>query len=221
MTAQHIHALVEHIGTALPDDRSRWPSGRPHETEAALLDAIFSARATYGTPTSGVRRVVADWRAHRDAPLDDLSALAAFTDAPDRLAEILGNRQRVPGNYTTKAEAAALAAAALVDIGITGSSRIGDGRDARDALTSVPGVGCATWETFVLQLGLVGPAALETVRGFVAAALGHGESPVTDADALELLAAAAEAADIPPATLLNTVWRHGRSRATAPKPLSA
>lgn len=219
MTAHHVHALIEHIGTALPDDRSRWPSSRPYEAEAALLDAIFSARATYGTPTSGVRRVVADWRAHRDAPLDDLSALAAFSDTPDHLAEILGNRQRVPGNYTTKAEAAALAAAALVDAGIVDSGRIGDGRGARDALTSVPGLGRVTWETFVLQLGLVGPAALETLRGFVAEAL--GESPETDADALELLAAAAETEDIPPATLLNTVWRHGRSRATAPKPVSA
>ncbi len=132
MTDNRIRALVEYIGTALPPDRSHWPAGWPREAEAALLDAIFAARATYGTPTSGVRRVVANWRAHRKHELDDLGALAAFADAPDHLAEILDNRQRVPGNYTTKAEAAALAAAALIDAGITGSERIGDGRRARE-----------------------------------------------------------------------------------------
>ncbi|MCA1007474.1 hypothetical protein LCL87_17305 [Rhodococcus hoagii] len=220
MTAQQVRALVEHIDAALPHDRSHWPSGWPHEAEAALLDAIFSARATYGAPTSGVRRVVANWRAHRESELDDLTALAAFTDAPDHLAEILDNRQRVPGNYTTKAEAAALAAAALVDAGVAGSARIGDGRRAWEALTSVPGLGGNTWETFVLQLGLVGPAALDAMRGFVAEALAPGDSPVTEAEALELLAATAETEDTPPAALLNAVWRYGRGRAT-PKPLSA
>ncbi|MFM1721877.1 hypothetical protein ABEU20_000410 [Rhodococcus sp. PAM 2766] len=221
MTAQQIRALARHIDTALPGDRSRLPSGWPHEAEAALLDAIFSARATYGTPTSGVRRVVANWRAHRASDLDDLTALEAFTDAPDHLAEILDNRQRVPGNYTTKAEAAALAAAALADVGIAGSGQLGDGRTAQEALYSVPGLGGATWETFVLQLGLIGPAALDTMRGFVAEALGPAESPVTEAHALHLLAAAAETENIPPAALLNAAWRHGRTRAIAPKPLSA
>ncbi|MFC9514548.1 hypothetical protein ACFTSD_02335 [Nocardiaceae bacterium NPDC056970] len=221
MTAQQIRALVEHIDTALPHDRSHWPSGWPHEAEAALLDAIFSARATYGTPASGVRRVVANWRTHRAGELDDLTALAAFADVPDHLAEILDNRQRVPGNYTTKAEAAALAAVTLTDAGITGSGRIGDGRSAWEAVTSVPGLGGNTWETFVLQLGLVGPAALDAIRGFVAEALGPGESVVTEADALELLAAAAEAEDIPAAALLNAVWRYGRGRASTSKPLSA
>ncbi len=81
MTDNRIRALVEYIGTALPPDRSHWPAGWPREAEAALLDAIFAARATYGTPTSGVRRVVANWRAHRKHELDDLGALAAFADA--------------------------------------------------------------------------------------------------------------------------------------------
>ncbi|BCN54814.1 hypothetical protein RE9425_32040 [Prescottella equi] len=53
MTDNRIRALVEYIGTALPPDRSHWPAGWPREAEAALLDAIFAARVTYGTPTSG------------------------------------------------------------------------------------------------------------------------------------------------------------------------
>ncbi|MCL2536653.1 MAG: hypothetical protein FWE39_21035, partial [Nocardiaceae bacterium] len=207
MSTPEVRALAAFIDDVLPPDRSHWPPGRPGESEAALLDAVFSARATYGTPTSGVRRVIGNWREHRDHELDDLAALAAFVDAPDALAEILGNRQRVPGNYTTKAEAAALAAAALVEAGIGGSNRIGDGRVARQAITAVPGLGAATWETFVLRLGLIGPAALDAVREFVTDALGAGEPPMTDTDALDLLGGAAISADMDPAALLGAIWR--------------
>ncbi len=106
---------AEFIGAELP--REAWPhwnQGWPRESEAALLDAIFSSRAAYGTPKTGVRAVVDRWRTHRsvaaDDRLDSLPALAAFTDRGDELATILGNRQRVPGNYFTKAEGAARAA---------------------------------------------------------------------------------------------------------------
>ena len=43
---------AEFIGAELP--REAWPhwnQGWPRESEAALLDAIFSSRAAYGTPT--------------------------------------------------------------------------------------------------------------------------------------------------------------------------
>ena len=114
---------AEFIGAELP--REAWPhwnQGWPRESEAALLDAIFSSRAAYGTPKTGVRAVVDRWRTHRsvaaDDRLDSLPALAAFTDRGDELATILGNRQRVPGNYFTKAEGAARAAKALVESGL-------------------------------------------------------------------------------------------------------
>ena len=163
--------------------------------------------------------MVANWRAVRGERLDDLSALAAFVDAPDRLADVLGNRQRVPGNYTTKAEAAARAAAGLADADIPCAARIGDGRTAWDAITAVPGLGTTTWETFVLQLGPLGPAALDVVRGFVAEA--GGDSGVTDTTALELLGEAAAALDVDSAALTNAVWRSGRIRRRASNPLSA
>ncbi|PTR31898.1 hypothetical protein C8K36_101938 [Rhodococcus sp. OK519] len=222
MTAQEIRTLVDHIAAVLPHDRSHWPSGWPQEAEAALLDAIFSARATYGTPTTGVRRVIGNWRTHRDTPLDDLTALAAFVDAPDHLSEILDNRQRVPGNYTTKAEAAALAAAALVETGIRDSGRIRDGRTARDAILTVPGLGDTTWESFVLQLSVIGPDALTQLCRFVSDALGSAET-LTETRALELLAAAATESGTQPGALLNAAWRYQRTQrpTRAPKSLSA
>lgn len=92
MSTPEVRALAAFVDDVLPHDRSHWPPpGWPGEAEAALLDAVFSARATYGTPRSGVRRVVGNWRTHRDTPLDDLTVLAALVDAPDRLATILGN----------------------------------------------------------------------------------------------------------------------------------
>ncbi|WP_433605637.1 hypothetical protein [Prescottella agglutinans] len=221
MSTPEVRALAAFVDDVLPPDRSHWPPGWPGETEAALLDAVFSARATYGTPTSGVRRVIGNWRTHRDTKLDDLTTLAAFADSPDRIAEILGNRQRVPGNYTTKAEAAARAAAALVEAGIGGSDRIGDGRTAWEAITAVPGLGAATWETFVLRLGLVGPRALDAVHEFVADALNLGDSATTETEALDLLGAAADTAGVDPAALLGAVWRYHRTRDRAPKRLSA
>lgn len=219
MIDTEVRALVALICDVLPHEHPHWPPGWPDEIEAALLDAVFSARATYGTPTSGVRRVVARWRDHRGGRLDDLTALAAFTDGTDRLTDILGNRQRVPGNYSTKADAAARAAAALVHAGVDSGGRLGDGRSAWEAVTTVPGLGTATWETFVLQLGLVGPAALDAVREFVREAV--DQPPATDMGVLRLLAAAAESLGVPQTALLNAVWRSRRTRARAPKPVSA
>lgn len=221
MNYSEVSALVAVVDDVLPSERSHWPPGWLGEVESALLDAVFSARATYGTPTSGVRRVIDNWRTHRNARLDDLAALADLAATPDRLEGILGNRQRVPGNYTTKAEAAAVAAAALVEAGIDSSSRIGDGRGAWEALTTVPGIGTATWETFVLQLGLVGPAALDAVRGFVTDAVDHDGPELTETEALGLLGAAADMLGVSQTTLLNAVWRSRHTRAGAPKSLSA
>lgn len=117
MSTAHVRALLDHIDAELPRESwPHWTDGWPHEIEAALLDAAFSARATYGTPTTGVRAVITRWRDHRGAPLDDLTALAAHADEPEGLLAVLNNRQRVPGNYTTKAQAVATAAHSLTEL---------------------------------------------------------------------------------------------------------
>jgi hypothetical protein len=77
MSTAHVRALLDHVAAELPPESwPHWTEGWPHEIEAGLLDAAFSARATYGTPTTGVRAVITRWRDHRAAPLDDLTALA-------------------------------------------------------------------------------------------------------------------------------------------------
>ncbi len=114
--------------TAAPSRSPHWTPGWPEEIEAALLDAVFPARALYGQPENGVRRVVSRWREHRESDqLDDLQTLASYAMRSEPLAEILGNRQRVAGNSTTKTECVASLAAVLHQLGV---------REAKDLIDS-------------------------------------------------------------------------------------
>jgi hypothetical protein len=212
MSTAHVRDLIDYIAAELP--RGAWPhwtEGWPREIEAGLLDAAFSARATYGTPASGVRAVIGRWRAHRGVPLDDLEALSEYADDPAELIAVLGNRQRVPGNYTTKAEAVALAARSLVTAGCRQSSDLRDDDVLRSALVQIAGFGSATWECFVVQLGLHTPESRCLLHDFVIDAVAP-EVEVTNAMAEELLAAAAIRFDVTAATLSHAIWRYQRAQ---------
>ncbi len=185
-----------HRAPELP--REAWPhwnQGWPRESEAALLDAIFSSRAAYGTPKTGVRAVVDRWRTHRsvaaDDRLDSLPALAAFTDRGDELATILGNRQRVPGNYFTKAEGAARAAKALVESGCRSSADVEDTESLRSAVVSVPGLGPRTFETLMFLSGRLTVTSIDLLARFATEA-SSSEKLLSSTDAAELLVAVAE-----------------------------
>jgi len=212
MSTAHVRALLDHVATELPRESwPHWTEGWPHEIEAGLLDAAFSARATYGTPTTGVRAVITRWRDHRAAPLDDLTALAAHADEPEDLLAVLNNRQRVPGNYTTKAEAVASAARSLTELGCTTSADLRDDEAQRNALVAVPGFGVATWECFTMQLGVRTAGSHQLVCDFLGEALDL-ETPPSAAEAEDLLAAAAARLEITPATFTHAVWRYQRAQ---------
>ncbi|MFC0448233.1 hypothetical protein [Rhodococcus jostii] len=212
MSTAHVRALLDHVEAELPRDSwPHWTEGWPQEIEAGLLDAAFTARATYGTPTSGVRAVITRWRDHRTAPLDDLTALAAHADEPESLLEILDNRQRVPGNYTTKAEAVASAARALTGLGCTTSADLRDDDAQRSAVVGVPGFGVATWDCFVMQLGIHTAGSRELLCDFVSEAL-ELESPASATQAEDLVAAAAARLEITSAAFTHAVWRYQRAQ---------
>lgn len=206
---------AEFIGAELP--REAWPhwnQGWPRESEAALLDAIFSSRAAYGTPKTGVRAVVDRWRTHRSVAagehLDSLSALAAFTDRGDELATILGNRQRVPGNYFTKAEGAARAAKALADAGCRCGADVEDTEGLRSAVVSVPGLGPRTFETLVFLSGKLTATSMDLLARFATEA-SSSEELLSSTDAAELLVAVAEHLDVDVPTLTHAAWRYQRT----------
>lgn len=212
---EEIDALVAIVEKTLSREASPfWFPGWQGEIEAALLDSVFAARATYGGEGNGVRRVITRWRSYRgDGPLDDLSVLASFTDAPDMLHEILGNRQRVAGNSTTKAEAAAKAAAALVEVGVSRSVDLAAAdEDAHrylaqaHAFTSVTGVGSKTWRSLVFLAGGRDSEDSLLVQ-FVSNAIGE---QVDECGMLDLMHCAAKELGTDPATLQHALWRELR-----------
>lgn len=213
-----VQQLVDHLAVRFPEREAPvWAEGWPDEIEAALLDAVFSARATYGGERSGVRAVIARWRAHHGGQdLDDLHRLARYCDSPHSLIAILGNRQRVPGNYTTKAEAAARAARALVEVGAGASDQLLP--EHRDVLTSIPGLGSRTWELFSASLGALDGNAIDRITAFVAEAVtseavsesgstAASVATVNAATASELLCAAAPALHTTVRTLVHAILR--------------
>ncbi|SNS74731.1 hypothetical protein [Rhodococcoides kyotonense] len=201
--AAHIEATVERNTTPF------WFPGWQGEIEAALLDSVFSARATYGTERNGVRRVITRWREHRATDLlDDLSFLAQFVDDPDNLADILGNRQRVAGNSTTKAEAAAKAAAALMEVGVDRSADLADASsrqfmDQADAFTSIAGIGAKTWRCMMFVVG-IRDQDMSPLVAFVSGAIGE---EVDECGTHELMHAAARELGSDLATVEHALWR--------------
>ncbi|QWC84626.1 hypothetical protein KLP28_13780 [Nocardioidaceae bacterium] len=189
-------------------------SPHPHAVELALLDAVFTIRTTYGSPTTGVRGWVSACAAHAGRPCDDLARLATSGAAMRSLAENgTVTRQRLMGG-ALKVDAATTAARALHDL--SGSPRSADdvrgllpGRyvEARDAFASVEGLGVETFEYFLLLLGSPGRRAEAAWTRVVSAAC---EDDVSPEHGQSLLGAAAAALAVEPAQLAHAVWRHGK-----------
>jgi len=208
--------LVAHIESSIDSELPESPDGWPNEIEAALIDAVFSARATYGGPNTGVRAVVRRWRDERATvtgeavPLDDLTQIARYADQGGELADILGNHQRVPGNATTKATAVACAAQNFINVGVRHAADIADHEDAaRRAYLRVPGLGPITADYFFMLLGRPGVKADVMVQRFVCAALGLDS--ITPDRARELVTSAAVALDCDLTRLDHAIWLFQRS----------
>lgn len=73
-----IDLLHGYVLEAVGQDPTAWPGGWPDEIEAALIDAVFSVRARYGSRErkTGVFGAVTRWRDHRAASANDLRVLA-------------------------------------------------------------------------------------------------------------------------------------------------
>ena len=151
-----------------------WPGGWPGEIEAALIDAVFSIRARYGTGENGVRGVVKRWRDERGDVLDDLRALANPTG--HSLADVADNRSTTGGQL--KAIAVQQAAAQLVAADIRTSADLAS-RESRDkakrAYTSVRGLGWVTYSYFLMLLGMPDVKSDVHIRRYVATAIGVGD----------------------------------------------
>jgi len=105
-------ALYTYVLETIGDTPNSWPGGWPGEIEAALIDAIFSIRARYGSRSArtGVYGAVVRWQDHRGGRADDLASLAA-TSEPELRA--ITNAGKLAGR--TKAQVVLDAAKALVE----------------------------------------------------------------------------------------------------------
>jgi hypothetical protein len=229
---QDLMRVVGHVDRTVGRNLERHPGGWPGQSELALLDAVFSARASYGRPqdggrpATGVHRVLDHWRSLRNQKvLDDLERLVATIDATglDQLAAT--NGQRVPGrgaDRLTKWEAVRSVAESLVGAGFGSSRPIIEAARGGDRLlvsfTDTPGVGKVTFDYFLVLLAVPGVKADTMVRAFIDEALQDGLEPgsgdetrVVPAQARTLLLAAADLLDHDPSELDHAAWLYQRS----------
>ena len=96
-----VEKVTAHITSSLgPPCEWWWPGGWPGDIEAALVDAVSSARAVYRSKNGkGSYANVAAWRAGRDRTAWSLDELIAEIDGIgiDAWALRFGNRQHSPG----------------------------------------------------------------------------------------------------------------------------
>jgi hypothetical protein len=226
--------VLEYMKATIGTTTARHPGGWPGQSEVALIDAVFSSRASYGAPASedrsatGVHRVLDHWRGLRDgSDLDDVDALIATVDAVGLSSLVAVNGQRVPGRHQdpmTKWEAVRTVAESLAQDGFASAEPIVDAARSADpgalerAFTSAAkGVGKVTFHYFLILLGVPGVKADTMIRAFVDEAL-HGEGTVGTGDAAgvpaerasDLVTAAARELGISASDLDHAIWLHQR-----------
>jgi len=213
--------ITSHLG---PPSEWWWPGGWPGDIEAALVDAVFSARAVYRSKNGkGIYANVAAWRAGRDRTDWSLDELIAEIDGMgvDAWAGHFGNRQHSPTRPPSapggpsKAATVREAAGALREQGINTATDIGLGNTetAQRVLAAVPGIGRGTANYFLMLLGAPGARPDRMVHRFLRDAAGQAFS---DAQAESAVIAAAERLSVQPHVLAHAIWRYESSKAVGP-----
>lgn len=185
-----------------------WPGGWPNDIEAALIDAVFSIRARYGSETSGVRAVVYRWRESRGGgQIDDLDELSAASSKV--LTRILANSSTTGGQR--KSDAVKQAAAALSAAGVRSSGDVSfDNREqVTRAYTSVRGLGWVTASYFLMLLGVPSFKVDAHICAYVASAL--DVPAVSPSRAHELLVSIHQSFGTP-TELDHAIWNLQKSR---------
>ncbi|WP_148288460.1 hypothetical protein [Ilumatobacter nonamiensis] len=217
------------LKSALDRDRVRpgavwfpWPDGWRCEISTALIDAIYSARATYKTRQGrGIYPLVSKWReSHTVHQRDSLTALVdeIADDGPLIWAERFGNSQHSPRRSTQRPEspwkssAILEAAQILITDGVESSIDVdlANHRNLEVRLREVPGIGEATSTYFMMLLGIPGVKADVMIRRYVGRALGAKNPPTKVA--VDAVSAAADAMGVELMDLEHTIWEVERDR---------
>ncbi len=233
--SDEVQRLLAYIDKKLAGQIQPFPGGWPRETEIALIDAVFSARASYGRPAedgrpaSGVHRVIAEYRELRGSggKANDLTALIAAMNKHTIRPFHAISRQRVPGRASdrpTKWQAVRSVANDLVALDVAKAADVKRMRKKTEttqalkaAFTNTSGVGAVTFNYFLLLLGEPRVKADVMIRSFVAQALGlraakgiRAEMRVTPERAAALVMEAANQLQVSPPDLDHTIWTYER-----------
>lgn len=195
--------VIETVGA----EPAHWPGGWPGEIETALVDAVFSVRAKYGSREreTGVFGAVQRYRRSRGGTADDLRVLASFEET--ELVRLTNGGKLA---RRTKAAVAQGAAAALVETGVVHSADLADRQaEARSAYLSVMGCGPVTWQYFRMLLGYDDVKPDTWVMRFVQDRL---PDVTTTADATALVTEVASQLGVPATDLDHAIWRWRRNQ---------
>ncbi|MHA7263460.1 hypothetical protein ACX80W_09695 [Arthrobacter sp. TMN-37] len=164
---------AEHFGV--------WPGGWPGQVGMALVDAVYSIRATYRTtnPEKGVLGRVKIFRETYPDAAKDLKSLQSLGEEPIR--GIMGNG-KTGGRYKSECIIEAAENFLSLDRPVRRTTDLCE-RDPnhRRAYTRVKGLGIVTYEYFTMLLGKPGIKADRMIRGFVDSAIAGQGLPAVDA----------------------------------------
>jgi hypothetical protein len=225
--AEDIGKVRKHVEETIGGDPERWtgwPGGWPGDIESALIDAVFSARAIYRTEYGrGIYRSVVDWRVARTRHMYSLDTLVAEIGAvgvPVWARSCFGNTQLSPGRREdapcgrSKAAAVLEAAGKLRNVGINVAADIDSDTvaTAKQAVSSVSGIGYATANYFLMLLGVPGIKPDRMIHRFLKESTGHA---FTNACAEQILREIASRLDVQAHELDHAIWRYESERAMA------
>ena len=221
--ADDITQLLGHIHATIGEREqwAQWPGGWPDDIESALVDAVFSARAVYRSGYGrGIYASVVAWQHRRKRCTYSLDALLAEIDAAGvpGWTDSFGNHQVAPRRPTTaplgRSKAAALREAAWTlrqeNINAAGHVTTVNAAMVKLALLSVPGIGYATVNYFLMLLGVPGIKPDRMIHRFLQDATGH---PFTNTHAEQVLRAAAELLRAEPHEFDHAIWGYQSTRA--------
>ena len=203
--------LYSHVLKTIGASPGEWPGGWPDEIEAALIDAVFSVRARYGSRErkTGVYGAVLRWRAHRGQRADDLGFLARTSE---ELLRGITNNGKI--GRRRKAEVVIDAARALADADVIHAGDFGAHQvAARAAYLSVKGCGPVTWSYFRMLLGFDDVKPDTWVMRFIQDELPNVSTP---AEASTLVTAVAARLGVQARQLDHAIWRYRRDQPRKP-----
>lgn len=204
-----LEKLLEQLSNELPREKWKpWPGGRKNKIEAALIDAVLSIQANYGSEHNGVRGAVNRYANRHDADGTDLNDLTRLAEIDESELQDLLNDQMISGR--SKVTAIKEAAQNLVGIGVRHAADLdAENAEHKRAYTKVHGLAAVTWEYFGMLLGKPGVKADTWICRFVERAIGRDVSPQ---DAKRLVMAAADRLGEDATHLDHAIWAYERQR---------